>query len=219
MAVEDAHLLQALLAELRLDIEGAYRVDIVAPEVDAVGQLVAVREHVQNRTAHAVLPGFIHIVGGREAQLAQPCGHLGQVGRATRAQLHGARLHVLATAHTLGQCLGVGDHPAHAWVVIPAVEHFGAQDLVGGIHLAILDVTLVTRREDKHLLVVGQLAQVVIHVARLVQIVDNDQVGAIPLRQLPQQHRRTRPSQPVNHRITRGGQQLLHCRRPALPVK
>ena len=82
MVIEDAHLLQALFAQLRLDIEGAYRVDIVAPEIDAVGQLVAVGEYVEDGAAHAVLSWFIDIIGRGEAQLAQPRGDLAQVGGA-----------------------------------------------------------------------------------------------------------------------------------------
>ncbi len=207
--VEDAHLLQALLAELRLDVKGANAVDVVAPEVDAVGQLVAIREHVEDRAAHAVLAGLIHIVGCLEAQFAQACRGLAQVGRATRLQVDGASLHILAAAHTLGECLRVGDHPAHLLVVKPAVQHLGAQDLVGSIHLAILDVALVARGEDERLLVACQLAQVIVHVARLIKVVHDDQVRAILSRQPGKQHSRAGPRQPVNHGITTRSQQLF----------
>ena len=217
--VEDAHLLQALLAQLRLDVEGTYRVNVVAPEVDAVGQLVAVGEHIEDGAAHAVLARLIDVVGRRETQFAQACRQFAQVGRAAGAQLHGAGLHILAAPHTLGQRLGIGHHPPHRRVVEPAVEHLGAQDFVGGIHLSVLDVALVARREDQHLLVACQLAQVVVHVARLVQVVDDDEVGAGALGQRREQHRRAGPRQPVNHGIARAVNQLLDSRHPPLAVE
>ena len=175
--VQDADVLQVFLAQLRLDVEGAYRVNVVAPKVDAVRQLVAVGEHVKDGAAHAELTWLIHIVGCREAQFSQTRCHLGQVGGTTRTQLHGARLHILAAAHTLGQRLGIGHHPAHHGVVKPAVQHLGAQNLIRRIHLAVFDVALVARRKNQHMLVASQLTQVVVHVSGFIQIVHHNQIG------------------------------------------
>ena len=57
------------------------------------------------------------------------------------------------------------------------------------------------------------------HIPRLIQVIDNDKVRRSPLRQPRKQHRRTLPRQPINDRITRASQQLLHSRQPRLPIK
>ena len=181
IVVENAHAVETLLAQLGLDIKGAYRVDIVTPKIDAVRQFITEREHIQDGAAHTELARFIDIIGRREPQFTQVCNGLAQVGHAARRQLDGAGLNVLATTHTFGKRLGIGDHPAHLGIVKPAVEHLGTQNLVWSIHLAVLDVPLIARWEDQHLLVASQLAQIIIHVAGLVQIIDHDKVRASTL--------------------------------------
>ena len=52
VAVDQRHALDAGVAQLGLHVEGAYTVDFVAEEVDAVGQLVAVAIHVEDAAAH-----------------------------------------------------------------------------------------------------------------------------------------------------------------------
>jgi len=54
---------------------------------------------------------------------------------------------------------------------VPAIEDLGAKDFLWGINLSILDIALVARRENKHLFLAGELAQVVVDVASLVKVV------------------------------------------------
>ena len=46
--VDHADAVEALYGELRLDVEGAYAVDVVTEKVDAIGHLVGERENVEN---------------------------------------------------------------------------------------------------------------------------------------------------------------------------
>ena len=79
IVADNADVLDTLLAELRLDVEGAYRVNLVAEEVNAIGQLVAVTVDVENGASQRELSRLIDIVDLRKPQFAQPLGGLGLV--------------------------------------------------------------------------------------------------------------------------------------------
>ena len=167
------------------------------------------------------MPRLIDIVDLREAQLAQATRGLDLVDGLTHGQLDGGLLDGLPRGHTLGQCLGITHHPAQHRAGIPLVEHLGAQDAVGRVHLAILDVALISAGEDECLTLVGELHQVVIDIARLVQVVGHDEVGLLAAWQAREQHRRGRSGQSVDdHRAAPSAvQQLAQCLLPCRPAK
>ena len=57
--------------ELIFDLKGAYRIDIVAKEIDTIRILATVREDIENRTTKSKLTWLVDIVDLREAQIAQ----------------------------------------------------------------------------------------------------------------------------------------------------
>ncbi len=83
----DGHLLHLLYRELRLGAESAYGVYVVAEKVDAVGQLMAVAENVENRATEGKLSGFIHVVHLRERIISQPAHRFRQIGLTVKTQM------------------------------------------------------------------------------------------------------------------------------------
>ena len=127
----------------------------------------------------------------------------------------------LAGAYFLGKRFGKGDNAVQMLVGVPLAEHLGAQYLVGRVNLAILNVALVARREDEHLAVVENLAQVVIDVARLVKVVGNDEVGALHAWQSGKEHGSSRTRQTIddNLLVALACQQTAHGVDAGLQVK
>ena len=188
-AAHQAHRGLLCLAELRLHVEGAYAFYVISEKVDAVGQLVAVGIHIEYRAAHGKLPRLVHIVNLGETQLAQAGCRGGEVGGAAGLQAQRAGLHACAVGHLLGQGLGIAHHPLQVGIAVPLVEHFGAQYGLRRIGLAILDVALVARGEYEHVLLAIDLAQVVVDVSRLIEVVGHHQIGARETRQAREEHR------------------------------
>ena len=60
----NGHGVNLLFGQLCLDVEGAYGVDFVAEEVDAVREFGGVTEDVEDRAADSEMPRFIDIVDG-----------------------------------------------------------------------------------------------------------------------------------------------------------
>ena len=202
---------ELLLRELGLDIEGADAVDLVTEEVDAVRQFVTEREHIQDGAAQGKLPRLIHIIHLAETEVAQAAASVGEVECGVHLDVDGGLIHHLAGAHLLGKRLGESHYTVQFALRVPLAEHLGAQYLVGRVNLPVLDVALVARGEDEHLLVAHNLAQVVIDVARLVEVVGDDEVRVLLTGQLCKEHRRRRASELVddNHTVALACQHSL----------
>ena len=76
--------------ELRLDIESTDSVYLVAEEVDTERVFIAEGVDIDNASALAELPRFIHIVVHLEAQAAQPPGQLAHIVGLSYLQWNGA---------------------------------------------------------------------------------------------------------------------------------
>ena len=177
--VDDAHAREPLLGELRLDIKSANAVNLIAKEIDAVRVFVAEGINVEDGAAHRELPRFVDIIHLLEVQLTQLYGHLRQIHLAADVESDCRLLNLILRHNFLGQCLGTSNHPPQVGIVVPAVEDLGAQDFLRGIDLAILDVALVARREHKHIVLARELAQVVVEIARLVEVVGHNEIRLV----------------------------------------
>ena len=100
---------QALDGELVLRVEAAHALHGVAIELDAVGLVAAVAEHIHDATADAVLPRLVHELHTAEAGLLEP--FLQRVDGQLLVALHGERVlrHLFLADHQRDQCIGVGD--------------------------------------------------------------------------------------------------------------
>ncbi len=58
----DRYGLKFLFRQLGLDVESAYRVNLVTEKVDAVRQLARISENIENRATHGKMPRLIHII-------------------------------------------------------------------------------------------------------------------------------------------------------------
>ena len=100
-------------------------------------------------------------------------------------QLQGLLVQLAAGHHLLGQRVGIGHHAEGAVGLLQAAQHLGAQYLVGGILLPVLDGTPEGRGEEQHLAVAQHLHQVVVEIARLLQVAQDEDERLTPL---PRQH-------------------------------
>ena len=65
------YLLQLAMRQLALHFKGADGVDVVAKEINAVGQLAAERVDVDDASTNSELPGLVNIIGLLEPEVAQ----------------------------------------------------------------------------------------------------------------------------------------------------
>ena len=103
-------LCQALFRELRVDLEGAERVDLVAEEVDTIGVLGRIAEDVEDGAAHGKLPGLIDIIDALETSVDKHIGHKFRIDLLLLVEGDDGILHLLALCHLFGQGLGIGHH-------------------------------------------------------------------------------------------------------------
>ena len=144
----DVDAVEARLRELGLDVEGAYRVNLVAEEVEAEGQLARVAEDVEDGASHGKLPRLVYIVDLAEAYLAQPYLQGGEVAGGAALQRYGVAVDVGPRRHALGQCLGVCHHDAQGRVGGYAAQGLGAEYDGGRVGLAVAYVALVSRGHE-----------------------------------------------------------------------
>ena len=182
----DDHALLLLLGQLRLHLEGAQALHLVAEEVDAEGVFAGEGKYVDDAASDGILAGFIDIVGMLKAVAVE---HLGDERHVhLLAHVEGKRLLLEFTLrhHLLGQRVGEGDDAQAAAVLLQTAEHLGAEDFVGGVLLAVLDGAAEGRREEEHLPVAQHLHQVVVEVTRLLAVAQHkDERATCP----PHQHR------------------------------
>ena len=113
---------------------------------------------------------------------------------------------------------GIGDHAEAAQRrprpvgrgLAQAAQHLGAEYLVGGILLPVLDGAAERRGKEQHLLLAQHLRQVVVEVTRLLEVApDEDKRTTAPLHHRREKQRHGRGTQPAAmHPAHRGiGQQ------------
>ena len=206
------HTLHLLLGKLGLYAEGADGVDLVAEEVDAVGKLVGIAEHIDYGAAHGELPGLIHIVLAHESVVEHPARELVEAQLATHGNLQGVVAHSLARGHTLGHGLGVGHHEAQRRVVVPVREGLGAEHLRGRVLLAVFYIAFVARGEEHHRLLSAEGAEVLVEVSGIVGRIGHDSDrGAAGALQPGKGHGGSRPCDSGHgHRSRRRGYGCAH---------
>ena len=175
----DVYPATTLLRQLVLHLEGADGVYLVAEEVDAEGKLVTEGEDVEDAAAQGKLPRLVDVVDLVETEVAQCLQHLVDIGRLALLQRQRAVVEVLARHHHLGQCLGIGDDEQTAtfhgtMYIVHGRQHLGTQYLAGRVLLAVLDGPPIRRGEVEHGRLAHDLAQVVVEVARLVDILKHE---------------------------------------------
>ena len=163
-----------VLRQLRLYLEGADALHLVAEEVDAVGILRGEGEDVDDAAAHGILAGFVDIIHALEAVAVQHLGDEGHVHPLVGVQLQGLVGQFGARHHLLGQGVGIGDDAEGRVGPLQAAQHLGAQYLVGGILLPVLDGAAERRGEEQHFRIAQHLHQVVIEIAGFFHIAQDE---------------------------------------------
>ena len=121
-----------LLAELRLDIEGADAIDLIAEEIEAKRQFIRKRVDIYNAASNGVLPGLIHKIHPLETEfdelLAERCFAHGLP--ATEYKTVGHEL--LLRGHFFHQRIGVSSDDNRLTISLFAAfesrQHFGSLD-------------------------------------------------------------------------------------------
>ena len=215
---DDDHRVAPLARELRLHLERAQALHLVAEEVDAEGILRREREHVDDAAAHGILPRLVDIIHVLETIAAQHVDHKLHVDPLAHVQLQRLLVQLLPRDDLLHQRVGIGDHAEAAQRrprpvgrgLAQAAQHLGAEYLVGGILLPVLDGAAERRGKEQHLLLAQHLRQVVVEVTRLLEVApDEDKRTTAPLHQRREEQRHGRGTQPAAmHPAHRGiGQQ------------
>ena len=188
----DGDLGKGFLGELRIDLEGAQRLDLVAEEVDAVGVFGGIAEDVEDGAAHGILTGFIDVIDALEASVKEHFGHELLIDLLLLVQGEDGVVHFRVLGHLFGESLGIGHHQegigrgTFGRRVVVALddgldgrERLGAQDLVGRVDLSVLDAALVAAGEERHGVLAADLTQVVVEVAGLLLVVEDEDDDAI----------------------------------------
>ena len=100
-------------------------------------------------------------------------------------ELEGLLVQLAARHHLLGQRIGIGHDAQGAVGLLQAAQYLGAEYLVGGILLPVLDGTPEGGGEEQNFLIAQHLHQVVVEIARFLQVAQDEDVGPAPL---PHQH-------------------------------
>ena len=192
---------ESLLGKLRLYVERAYGVYLVVEEVEAVGKLVGVGEDVEDRSAAGELPRLVDIVDMLESQLLQAILHLGDVALPGCGEPQGILLEIRLHGHPLGERVGIGHYPAYA-PAPPAVDGFGAEDLLGRVDTPVFDVAFVAARKKRNL-ASGHPREVVVEIAGRVGVVGHYYHGMLRVGYLSEQHGGRRAPQAAQRHAAR----------------
>ena len=175
----DAHLLFRVLRELVRHLERAYSVYLVAEEVDAERQLRRVRVDVDDASAHGELPRLVDIVDLLEAELAHLASKVGKVDDVAHGNVDGALVEAALRHHKFAERLGTGDNVQSLGSCLcrESAQRLGAQYLVGGVALSVLHRTTIRRWEEQHVVGAEYLREVVVEVACLLVVLQNENGG------------------------------------------
>ena len=127
-----------------LDVERAYRLYLVAEEVDAKRLFRAVTVDVEDRAAHGEVSRGIHIVYFLKTVCSKPFCRFGEVGGASRGEMQRMGVDGVARCYFLGECFGIGHHITQRAVGVPAVQYLRAHYLRRRVGLSVFDGSLVT---------------------------------------------------------------------------
>ena len=189
----DLHPLQLPVRELRLHLERADGLDVVAEEVDAERQLVRVGIHVDDAAAHGELPRFVDIVGLAESERPQGLFHLDDAGVLSDGQRQPPFVQLPLRHHQLRQGRRLGHDEERQRALLLRIQggeprqHLRPQYLVAGIALPVLHSAPVGRGIEEHIrhpvLAVfrhGDRPEVVIEIAGLIAVVQHEDGRRLP---------------------------------------
>ena len=166
---------------LSFGLEGADALHLVAEEVDAVGVFGGEGEDVDDAAAQGVLSGFVDVVDALEAVAVEDFGDEGHVYPFMSVELQGLVGQFGTGDDFLGQRVGIGDDAEGSAGLLQAAQHLGAQYLVGGVLLSVLDGSAEGGGEEEHVVVAQHLHEVVVEVACLFQVAQYEGIGAVAL--------------------------------------
>ena len=166
----DLYPVATFLRQLILHLEGTDGVDVIAEEVNAERIFATVGIDVEDGAAQGKLTRFVDIVHLAETELAQCFLNRRHGDGLVFLQDEGTRIEILFRHHQLCQCFRISHNIAERGLLCKPRKNFGAENLIGGIALGILDGPTITAGEEQHIPVAQQLRQVVIEIARLLGI-------------------------------------------------
>ena len=146
----DGYCIHLALGKLCLYVERAYRLYLVAEQVDTERIFRRVSEYIEYGTAHGEMPRLIYIILLLESVFAQPHLRLFQIYLCAGLQHQGMSAQRVARGHPLGQRLRIGYERLKPLPFRHTVERLDAHYLRRWILTSVLDVTFITRREHGH---------------------------------------------------------------------
>ena len=194
-----------LLGQLILHLKGAYRLHLIAEEVNAEGKFGRKTKHVEYRPAEGVFSRFVDVVPAVETHFFQSAREGNDVVLFAGVNGEGVVGQFLTRSHPFGQCRGKGHDAERHGVLLgrgtfPSAqsgEYVGTEDLLCRIALAVFHCPAIGRGEEQYALVAQQLPQVVVEVARLLFVVEHEEVGGWTFVSCCPQHQcRSRTAQP-----------------------
>ncbi len=166
----DVDTIEPTLRQLCLYIECANRINLVAEEVETVGQLVAVAVNVEYRAANGILAGLVYVVSLFEAVFFEPLLGLMHARTGVFAESDGVLLYVFARGNALCNRVGICDNEAHI-SGRDTCEGLGAQYLVGRVDLSVFYVAFESRGQNSHVFLAENTAEVEVKISGVVEAV------------------------------------------------
>ncbi len=196
----DGHGRTDVARQLRLDVERAQRLYLVAEEVGPEREFRRVGVDVENAAADGKLTGLVDVVPAAEPERQQAFLESGEVGGVADGEADGPVVERAARGYPLGHGVGIGHHHPRLPVgrTAQAAQHVGAQYFVGCIALGVFHRPPIGRREKEHLLLTEHLDGIVVKVTGGFGVVHHgqQQAAAHPAGQGRHHHRGRRAAKP-----------------------
>ena len=152
-------------------------------------------EDVEDGASDGELSWFIDIVAASESEFEEFFGQFRQVKGVAFFDGEALFRQCLLGCYFFRDGGGEGDNHQGAFGGLlggESIEHLGAKDVVGGIPARIFCGAAIGRGKEKHVLVAAELSQVVVEIACLLFIVENEEPGTrllfLLLRQCGEDH-------------------------------